>query len=77
MISFNDLVKIYAEKAQSPFGNGEADGTLTSERIKIDRDHLRQKVFELSSPIFQYHYFLFSLIRFQGRVVSFPRHGEV
>ena len=31
----------------------------------------------LSSPIFQYHYFLFSLIRFQGRVVSFPRHGEV
>ena len=32
---------------------------------------------EVSSPIFQYHYFLFSLIRFQGRVVSFPRHGEV
>ena len=31
----------------------------------------------VSSPIFQYHYFLFSLIRFQGRVVSFPRHGEV
>ena len=38
---------------------------------RIDLDAL------VSSPIFQYHYFLFSLIRFQGRVVSFPRHGEV
>lgn len=49
MISFNDLVKIYAEKAQSLFSkaqslfsHGEADEPISGERIKIDRDHLRQ-----------------------------------
>ena len=42
MISFNDLVKIYAEKAQSLFSHGEADEPISGERIKIDRDHLQQ-----------------------------------
>ena len=46
MISFNDLAKHYPQETTSFFSNNSYNASITGQNCNIDRDYLRQKVFE-------------------------------